>query len=55
VPDLVPAGLPFALGFVLPYSVAADARVPSYGFFVRLFVESAREAAYARGEPPKPP
>ena len=53
--DLVPAGLPFALGFVLPYSVAADARVPSYGFFVRLFVESAREAAYARGEPPKPP
>ncbi len=55
VPDLVPAGLPFALGFVLPYSVAADARVPSYGFFVRLFIESAREAAYARGEPPKAP
>jgi hypothetical protein len=55
VPDLVPAGLPFALGFVLPYSVAADARVPSYGFFVRLFVESAREVAYARGEPPKAP
>ena len=48
VPDLMPAGLPFALGFVLPYSVAADARAPSYGFLVRLFVESAREAAYAR-------
>jgi hypothetical protein len=55
VPDLVPAGLPFALGFVLPYSIAADARAPSYGFFVRLFIESAREAAYARGESPKAP
>jgi hypothetical protein len=52
VPDLAPAGLPFAVAFVLPYSVAADARAASYGFFVRLFFESAREVAYARGESP---
>jgi hypothetical protein len=52
VPDLVPAGLPFSLGFVLPYSVGADGRAPSYGFFVRLFVESERESTYARtGQP----
>jgi hypothetical protein len=48
VPNLTPAGLPFALGFVLPYSVGADGRAPSYGLFVRLFVESAREQSYAR-------
>lgn len=48
VPDLAPAGLPFALGFALPYSVGANGTAPSYGFFVRLFIESARESAYAR-------
>jgi hypothetical protein len=48
VPNLIPAGLPFSLGFVLPYSVAADGKTPSYGFFVRLFVESERESTYAR-------
>jgi hypothetical protein len=50
VPDLAPIGLPFSLGFILPYSVAADGRAPSYGFYVRLFIESAREAAYAKTE-----
>jgi hypothetical protein len=48
MPDLVPAGLPFALGFVLPYSMGADGKAPSYGLFVRLFIESARESTYAR-------
>jgi hypothetical protein len=48
VPNLAPSGLPFALGFVLPFVVGADARTPSYGFFVRLFYESEREQAYTR-------
>jgi hypothetical protein len=47
VPNLTPAGLPFALGFVLPYSVGADGHAPSYGFFLRLFIESGRERDYA--------
>jgi hypothetical protein len=46
VPSLLPAGLPFSLGFVLIYSVAADPSAPSYGFMVRLFVESERERDY---------
>jgi hypothetical protein len=48
VPNLTPAGLPFAVGFVLPYSVGADGHAPSYGFFVRLFIESGREREYAK-------
>jgi hypothetical protein len=48
VPDLTPLGLPFAVAFVLPYSVGADAHAPSYGFFVRLFIESEREQKYER-------
>jgi hypothetical protein len=48
VPNFMPAGLPFALGFVLPYSVGANGHTPSYGFLVRLFVESAREREFAR-------
>ncbi len=52
VPNLASAGLPFALGFVLPYSVGADGRAPSYGFYVRLFIETGREQSYARtGQP----
>jgi hypothetical protein len=48
VPNLEPAGLPFAIGFVLPYSVGTSNTAPSYGFLVRLFIESSREQAYAR-------
>jgi hypothetical protein len=48
VPTLTPAGLPFSLGFVLPYSVGAPGTAPSYGFFLRLFIESEREQSYAR-------
>jgi hypothetical protein len=52
VPSLIPAGLPFSVGFTLPYVVDADSRTPSYGFFVRLFFESAREQEYDREEHP---
>jgi hypothetical protein len=55
VPDLEPIGLPFALGFCLPYSVGADGRAPSTGFFVRLFVQSARERAYTTTAAPSHP
>jgi hypothetical protein len=47
VPNLTPSGLPFAVGFVLPYSVGADGHAPSYGFFLRLLIESGRERDYA--------
>jgi hypothetical protein len=52
VPNLTPAGLPFALGFVLPYAVGASGSLPSYGFLVRIYVESAREQEYARTQAP---
>ena len=51
VPSLLPARVPFSLGFVLPYSVGADGKAPSYGFLVRLFIESERERQYASGGP----
>jgi hypothetical protein len=49
VPSLLPAKIPFSIGFVLPYSIGADGRAPSYGFLVRLFIESEREREYGRG------
>jgi hypothetical protein len=51
VPSLLPAKVPFSLGFVLPYSVGADGKAPSYGFLVRVFIESERERAYGSGGP----
>lgn len=51
VPSLLPAKIPFSIGFVLPYSVGADGKAPSYGFLVRLFIESERERDYGRGGP----
>jgi hypothetical protein len=48
VPDLLPAGVPLAFGLVLPYSVGGTGTSPSYGILVRLFVESEREADFAR-------
>jgi hypothetical protein len=50
VPNLTPAGLPFAIGFVLPYSVGADGHAPSYGFFLRILIESGRERDYVEAE-----
>jgi hypothetical protein len=49
VPSLLPAKVPFSLGFVLPYSVGAEGKAPAYGFLVRLFIESERERDYGRG------
>jgi hypothetical protein len=54
VPNLTPVGLPFALGFVLPYSIGAAGSLPSYGLLVRIYVESQREQDYARPEPDVP-
>jgi hypothetical protein len=51
VPSLLPAKVPFSLGFVLPYSVGAEGKAPSYGFLVRLFIESERERKYGSGGP----
>jgi hypothetical protein len=36
------------VGFVLPYSIGAPGHLPSYGFLVRIFVESPREQESAR-------
>jgi len=49
VPSLLPAKIPFSIGFVLPYSIGAEGRAPSYGFLVRLYIESEREREYGRG------
>jgi|HubBroStandDraft_1064217.scaffolds.fasta_scaffold12811_6 hypothetical protein len=49
VPSLLSAKIPFSFGFVLPYSIGADGKAPSYGFLVRLFIESEREREYGRG------
>jgi hypothetical protein len=48
VPDLAPIGLPFRIGLVGSYSFGAAATVPSWGLFLRVFVESAREAELDR-------
>jgi hypothetical protein len=51
VPNLAPSGVPFALGFALPYVVGADGTTPSFGFFVHLLYESEREQEFARVGP----
>jgi hypothetical protein len=48
VPDLTPIGLPFRIGLVGSYSFAAPATIPSWGVFLRLFIESGREVEYDR-------
>jgi hypothetical protein len=60
VPDLTPVGIPFRLGLVGSYSFGAPATIPSWGVFIRLFIESARETEFDRrsdhvaGEPAQP-
>ncbi len=51
VPDLGAAGLPFRLGLVGSYTFGAPATLPSWGVFLRLFIESAREVEFDRGNP----
>jgi hypothetical protein len=48
VPDLTPIGLPFRVGLVGSYSFGAPATIPSWGVFIRLFIESAREVEFDR-------
>jgi hypothetical protein len=48
VPDLTALGLPFRVGLVGSYSIGAPATTPSWGVFIRLFVESAREVEFDR-------
>ncbi len=48
VPNLAAIGLPFRLGFAIPWNVGAEATRPSIGFYVRVFFESEREKRYAR-------
>ena len=48
-PSLIPLGLPFSVALALPFSIGAEAREPSYGFFVRLLFESERETADGHG------
>jgi len=50
VPDLTPAGLPFRVGLVGSYAFGGPATVPSWGGFLRLFVESERENEHDRRE-----
>jgi hypothetical protein len=47
VPNLEPAGIPFSLGFALPWAIGERDDRPSLGIFVRLFYESAREIEFA--------
>jgi hypothetical protein len=55
VPDLTRAGLPFRVGVVGSYAFGAPQTVPSWGVFLRIFVESERENDFAhRAEPPAP-
>jgi len=46
VPDFSSVGLPFRFGLVGSYAFAAEATVPSWGVFLRLFIESARETDF---------
>ena len=38
--DMKPIGLPFRLGFAVPYVVGADRREPSIGFYLRLLART---------------
>jgi hypothetical protein len=53
VPHLGPLGLPFRLGFAIPWAIGVPENQPSIGLFVRLFVESAREITYAKTHHPE--
>jgi hypothetical protein len=48
VPDLTPAGLPIRVGVVGSYTFGAPATLPSWGAFLRIFIESARENEFDR-------
>ena len=51
VPDLTPAGLPFRVGLVGSYSFGGPETVPSWGGFLRIFIESERENEFDRRQP----
>jgi hypothetical protein len=48
VPDLTSVGLPFRVGLVGSHSFGAPETLPSWGVFVRLFIESGREEEFDR-------
>jgi hypothetical protein len=48
VPDLTSVGLPFRVGLVGSYSFGAPATIPSWGVFIRVFIESRREVEFDR-------
>jgi hypothetical protein len=49
VPNFVPAGIPIRVGLALPWIPGEQDTRPSFGIFLRLFYESEREIAFARG------
>ncbi|HEX8789871.1 MAG TPA: hypothetical protein VF765_02895 [Polyangiaceae bacterium] len=46
VPHLEPLGIPLGIGFALPMVVDAPEDRPSFGFYLRVFYESAREIEF---------
>jgi hypothetical protein len=49
VPNFIPAGIPVRVGIALPWVPGAADTAPSFGICLRIFYESAREIAFARG------
>jgi hypothetical protein len=50
VPDVIPAKvLPLRIGLAVPWAIGERDDRPSLGIFVRIFYESERETAFARG------
>jgi hypothetical protein len=49
VPNFVPAGIPVRVGLALPWVPGEQDTRPSFGIYLRVFYESAREIEFARG------
>ena len=46
VPSLIPLGLPFKIGFGVPWAIGVPRTEPTLGLLVRVFFESSREIEY---------
>jgi hypothetical protein len=47
IPSLMPLGIPFNIGFGIPWAIGVPGTQPVVGLLVRLFVEGTREVSYA--------
>jgi hypothetical protein len=54
IASLIPLGIPFRLGFGVPWAIGVPSNEPALGLLVRLFVESSREVEFGSRPPPEP-